>query len=316
MSGLYAQIGFGAETTYGQAVTVDHFYPLREEALEQEIERLESEGIVAGARMLRSEQWGPGNRSLTGDVGLELFQQNTALLFSHMLGTITSSATGGIATHTVSPGDLTGKSLTVQKGVPTPGGASVIPLTWAGSKVQSWEIANAVGEIATLGLTLIAQSETDGTSLAVASFGTGALAPYRFVHGSVSIAGTDQCVREVTISGENNLSDDRRCIGQDTIDEPVEMALREITGSMTLEFTSTDQYQRFTAGTETALVLSWSASASAQATITMNVRYDGITPTIEGRDLVVPEVPFKCIASTTQDSSAFQAVIVNSQTTP
>lgn len=315
MSGLHAQIGVAAETTYGQAVTVDHFYPFTDEGLEQEIERLESEGIIAGARVIRSEQWSPGARSLTGDIGLELFQQNMALLFSHMLGSISSSATGGIATHTVTPGDLTGKSLTVQKGVPTPGGSSVVPLTWAGTKIQSWEIGLTAGEIATLGLSTIAQTETDQIALATASYGTNAARPYTFVHGTVSIAGTDECVREMSIECENNLADDRQCIGQDFIDEPVEMDRREITGTMTLEFTSTQQYQRFTAGSELSVTLSLSASASAQATIAMNVRYDGTTPTVGGRDLVVPDVPFKCIASST-DSSAFRAVIVNSQTTP
>lgn len=316
MSGLHAQIGLAAETDYGTAVTVNRFYPFNEDGLEQEIDRLESEGIIAGARVLRSEQWSPGNRSLTGDIGMELWRQNTALLWTHMLGSITSTATGGIATHTVTPGDLTGQSLTVQKGIPTPGGASVVPITWAGSKIQSWEVSLSAGEIATLGLTMIAQTETTGTALAVASFGTEAAAPFTFVDGSITLGGSDICVREISIESENNLADDRRCIGQDYVDEPVEMALREFTGTMTLEFTDTVQYQRFTDGSETSVVLALSASASAQTTITMNVRYDGTTPTVSGRDLVVPDVPYKCIASTTSDASAISVTVVNSQTTP
>jgi hypothetical protein len=90
------------------------------------------------------------------------------------------------------------------------------------------------------------------------------------------------------------------------------MDLAEITGTATMEFTSTEQYQRFLDGVEVPLVLSMSASASAQATVTMNVRYDGETPAVAGKDLVVTDIPFKVIASTT-DASGFTAVIVNSQ---
>lgn len=314
-SGMAAQFGVVAETTFGQAATVDRFYPFIDESLTQEIERMESEGIIAGARVLRSEQWAPGRRDITGDVGMELWQQQTALLFEHMLGSITSSFTNGVGTHTATPGDLTGKSLTVQVGRPDTGG-TVRPFTYAGVKVQSWELAVATGEIATIGLTLLGQTETDQISLAAASFGADAARPFHYVQGSVQISDTDVCVRELTISGENNLSDERECIGQDFIDEPLEMDLRMFEGAATLEFTDTTMYDRFVNAVEAPIVLSFSASASAQAEITMNARFDGVTPNVEGKDLVVTEVPFKLIASTTQDASAITAVIVNSQSSP
>lgn len=312
MSGLLSQIGFAEETTYGTAVTVTKFVPLVDESLTNEIERLESEGIIAGARLLRSEQWASGRKNVTGDVGLEWFQQNMAVLFEHMLGTITSSFTGGVGTHTASIGNLFGKSLTVQVGKPITTGASVIPFTYAGCKVQSWTLAVEAGEIATLGLTLLAKSETIGTALAAASYGTGAGRPFTFVHGGVSISGSSVCVRGIEVSGENSLSDERMCVGQDTIDEPVEMDRREITGTATMEFTSTLQYQRYLDGSELPLVLSMSAGSAAQATLTMNCRYDGVTPVVEGRDLIVVEIPFKVVGTTT-DAGGITAVIKNSQ---
>jgi len=311
MAGLNAQVGFAAETTYGTAVTVDRFYPFTDEGVGDEIEPLESEGIIAGARVIRSEQWDQGAHSVGGDVGMELWQQNTALLFEHMLGTITSSFTAGVGTHTVTPGDLTGKSLTVQKGVPASDG-TVIPFTYAGAKIASWEVALSVGEIATLGATLLAQTETTGTALEAASFITDAARPYHYVHGAVSTSGSEICVREISIEGENNLADDRQCIGQDFIDEPLEMDLRQFTGSMTLEFTDTTQYQRYQNGDELSLVLSLSASATAQATITMNVRYDGQTPQVGGKDLVLQDIPYKAIA-VDDDADAITIVLVNAQ---
>jgi hypothetical protein len=311
MSGIFAQIGYAEETTYGEAVTVTRFIPLVDESLTQDIERLESEGIIAGARLIRSEQWGPGRRIVSGDVGHEWMQQNSALLFEHMLGTITSSFTNGIGTHTATLGSLTGKSMTVQVGKPMVGG-TVVPFTYIGCKVQSWTLAVATGEIATLGLTLLAKSETNGIALASASYGTDAAKPFRYTQGAVSISGSSVCVRSLEVSGENMLADDRECVGQDTIDEPVEMDRREITGTATMEFQTTQQYQRFLDGVEVPLVLTMSASASAQAIITMNVRYDGATPEVSGRDLIVTDIPFK-VVGTTSDSAGFTAVLKTAQ---
>lgn len=314
-SGLQAQFGVVAETTYGTAVTVTRFYPLVNESMSQQIARLESGGIIAGARVLRSEQWDAGDIVVSGDVGLELYQQHTALLFEHMLGTITSSATGGVATHTVTPGDLSGSSLTMQIGKPDVAG-TVQPFTYAGVKIQSWELAVAAGEIVTLGLTCIAQTETTGISLATASYGTNAGRPFTYTHGAVSISGSDVCVRGLTVGGENMLADDRRCVGQQYVDEPLETDLRTFQGTATLEFNGLTQYQRFVNGTEAPIVLALSASASAKATFTLNARFDGVTPAVADKGIIVQDVPFKCIASTTQDSSALSLTLVNSQTTP
>lgn len=315
MSGLFSQLGLVAETTYGTPVVVTRFYPLVDESLSQEIDRMESEGIIAGQRVIRSQQWAPGRVSVTGDVGLEWYQQFTGLLWSHMLGSITSTAAAGIATHTATPGDLTGKSLTVQMGRAPSGSSTALPFTYLGCKVQSWELAVATGEIATLGLTLLAQTETDGIALAAASYGADAGKPFTYVQGAVSISGSSVCVRELQVSGENSLADDRECIGQAFIDQPLEMDLRTYEGTATLEFTSMAMYDRFVDGVEAPIVLSMSASASAQAVVTMNARFDGVTPNVDGRDLIVVDVPFKCIGTTT-DASAITVVLKNSQTSP
>jgi hypothetical protein len=316
MSGLLAQIGFGEETTYGTAFFVTRFAPLVDESITQDIERLESEGIFAGARLIRSQQWAPGLKRITGDVGLEWYQQNTALLWKHMLGSITSSFTAGVGTHTATLGSLFGKGLTMQIGRPTVTG-TVIPFTYAGCKISSWTVAMEAGEIATLGLSMIAKSETTATALVTAAYSTDADKPFTYLHGGVSISGSSICVRSIEITGENNLSDERVCIGQDTIDEPLEMDRREITGTANLEFTSTQQYQRYLDGTELPIVLSLSASSSAQASVTMNCRYDGVTPVVEGRDLIVVEVPFKVVGTTAGgDNGGITAVIKNTQSSP
>src|SRR5689334_21838765 len=114
-SGLAAQLGFVDEVTYGLPPVVTRFLPLVSEGLVQEIERMESEAIIAGRQVLDSGQWKGGAISVGGEVGLELYDRGVGLLLKHMFGTVNTSGAGPY-THTFTPGDLAGKSLTMQVG--------------------------------------------------------------------------------------------------------------------------------------------------------------------------------------------------------
>lgn len=155
-SGLASQIGFVTETTVGVAKTPTLFLPLVDEGIELEKERLESEGIYAGRRVLDSDAWNGGNNTVSGDVGLELTNRGLGVLFKHCFGTVNTTGSGPY-THTFSPGDLSGVSFTAQVGVPGVGG-TVHPKTAAGCKVASWELACSAGEIATFGLSVVGQN--------------------------------------------------------------------------------------------------------------------------------------------------------------
>ena len=61
-------------------------------------------------------------------------------------------------------------------------------------------------------------------------------------------------VKAFTLSGDNMIDDARRFLGSQFISEPLEMGLREYTGSLDVEFTDPTQYRRFVTGTEAALV--------------------------------------------------------------
>lgn len=311
-SGLAAQIGYAAEGgTPGTAVTVTRFLPLVSESLTADRERLESAGIIAGRRLKTSEQWNGGNITVGGDVAHELFQRGTGLLWSHMLGANATTGSGPY-THTATVGDLSGKSLTVQVGRPGTGG-TVHPFTYAGCKVASWELAFAQGEIATLGLTLIGMTETTGTALASATYATGAGAPFKFNHASVTIGGVAYPVTGGTVSGDNGLADDRRFVGSQTISEPLEVAHREITGSLESEFVDLTAYNRVVNGTEAALVVAFTSGTNS-FTLTANVRFDGETPTVGGPEILGQNLAFKVVADGT-DAAAITAVTVNADST-
>lgn len=310
-SGLNAQIGYATESVYGTGVTATRFLPLVDESLTAERERLESEGVIAGERVLLSQSWNGGNISVSGDVGHELYDRGLGLLFTHMFGGVATTGVGPY-THTFTPGDLSGKSMTVQVGRPSVAGV-VHPFTYAGCKVASWELACSAGEIATLGLSLVGKSETTATALAAATYPTG-IKPLKFNHGTVTtVGGTAVKVMEVSITGDNGLKDDRRYLGDQLIGEPLEESLREYAGSIKVEFENLTHYTSFINGTEQALALGFTAGANS-VTISGNVRFDGASPEVGGREVLMQDIPIKFIKPT--GSQAITAVLVNSDVTP
>lgn len=312
-SGMAAQLGVKAETTWGTFVAPTRFYPLISESLTEEIDRLESEGIIAGQRVLRSEQWAAGNVDVGGDIQTELYQQGMGALLKACFGAVATTGAGPY-THTFTPGDLTDDHLSVQVGKPDVAG-TVQPFSFYGMKVTDWELSIEAGGLVMLTTSLVGKQLATSDALATASYGTGAATPFTFKHATASVAGGAANVKKLTIKGSNGLDTDRRFIGSEYRAEPLEADLREYGGTVDLEFESLTQYNRFRNANEVALVSTISAGASASLTTTMNVRFDGATPEVDGRGIVQLSAPYKCIGSST-DASAITAVLINGDTTP
>lgn len=367
-SGIAGSVGFADEATWGIPVAPTVHVPFVSESIAQDIDRLESEAIIAGQRMLRSQQWSEGDTVAGGDVQMEVNDLSKGLLLKHMFG-------GSSTTGPFSPADLGGLGLTVQVGVPDTTDGTIHPKTLAGGKVASWEVGLAEGQIATMGLTLVgryvagyrtvADGVTTNTSTTVTSAtvafiqddvgkpiagtnipagtylasvesatsatlstaatgsGTGVtftmglaltspsfasgVAPMTYRGGAVTLAGTAYKVSEITLDGDNGLGDDRRFIGQNMTDEPLEEDLRDYGGEIQTEYWSDAAYRRFLAGSESALTLNI-ARGTKSLLFTCNVRYDGTTPLVDGRARVGQHLPFKCVGTTT-DAAGITATL-------
>lgn len=309
-SGLAAQLGLGEEVTVGTGVTPTVFLDLLDESLSADYQRLESAGIRTGRSIIDSESWNGGPIVVAGSVGLEMKNRGQTKLWQHILGAPTTTGSGPY-THTYVPKDLSALGLTVQVGRPDVSG-TVRPFTYAGCKVASAAVACTAGEIATLGLDLVGMSETTATSLASASFAAD-LKPFKFNHGSVSVAGSSLAVKSAEINIDNGLNTDRLFLGSQNYAAALQAAMRTISGSLTVEFGSLTEYGRYTDGDEFAIVLEFD-NGTDSATFTMNARYDGVTQNVGGLDILEQTLPFKCIGDGS-DADAFELVLVNSDAT-
>lgn len=315
-TGIDGQIGYVIESTWGTAATVTRFLPILSETLQKQIEQIESAATFTGQQVIRSAQWTQGNATVGGGVQHELYDQSFGLLLRAAFGTVSTAGTAVPYTHTFWPA-TPDVSFSCQVGRPTVYG-SVIPFTYEGCKIARWELGIQPGAIATWGMDITAEEETMGTALASASYAAN-LRPWHAKSASLTIAGVAHPVKGLTLGGDNGLTSDRRFIGGTTISEQLRQEFANYTGELSMEWGNpsgqgTLNYHRFLGGTEAAMVVTL-ASGTLAATITANVRYDGMTPNVAGRGVVEAQVPFKCTDAGTLGSGAIQVAIVNNDAT-
>ncbi len=303
--GATGQVGFKTEVTPGTGVVVDTFMPFLSEGIKQNIEYLDTQTISA-RRVLRLTK--RGMNKVEGSLSTELPNVDIATIFKHMFGAVVTTGAGPYV-HTYTPGDLTGDSLTIQVGRPATDG-TVHPFTYAGCKVADWSIDCAIGEIAKLDLSIVGMSETTATGLASASYDS-TWEPFVFTEASLTVAGSPVAtVKSVNLSG-NNAVETRHRLGSANGLQPLEIGLRDYSGSVVTDFDSLTHYNLFVNGTESAMVLTFD-NGTDDLVITCNVQFTGETPEVGGFDLLEQSLPFRCISSTS-DAAAITAVLTNTE---
>lgn len=315
-SGLSAQLGIAEENSasFGTFITPDRFFELVNESLKLEVERIASQGIRTGRRTMH--RWAAGVQRVTGDFTIELPAQEVGVILKHLFGSASTTTAGSPYTHTFTPGALDDKSLTIQVGRPSIDG-TVRPFSYLGCKFVSWELSLNVNEYAQLRCSVYGTDEDTSESLASASYDS-AYNPFVYTKGSLTIAGSSVDVKEVSLSGENGLATDRHFIRSTNPAQPkeaLEAEMREYSGSLTADFEDLTAYNRFVNGTEAALVLTLDAGSSAKLIVTTNVRFDGETPNVGGKELLEQSLPF-VVTSGTSDAAAITAALTNTDSTP
>ncbi|WP_027930695.1 phage tail tube protein [Amycolatopsis thermoflava] len=272
-SGLDAQLMVAQESAWGTAVTVTRGYEFLSESLNQEITYTDSAGLRTGTTFRRTARTKQARISVSGDIELEIPTLGAGLLVKHMLGSSVTTPTLVAASaykqvHT--PAGMAGLGLTMQVGRPEPVSPyTVRPFTYEGCKVTKWEISLKDGGLATLKLTVDGQAESTATALATASFLANS-AVYSFNQASIKLGGTaatasgettitggtqmSTVAKSITISGDNSLATDRYGIGNaGQKKEQLQNGMQTITVKLDSEFSKTELYDLYTAGTPTPI---------------------------------------------------------------
>lgn len=322
MSALSAQLGFAEESTYGTSVTPNKFTEFNSESITATYGRIESDGLRPG-RLYRSDsRFTTYVEGASGDIELEVGSKGFGIWLKHMLGSISTGVlTDSTYTHTAVPGDLKGKSLTVQVGRPFYDESAVQPFTYLGGKITEWELSNSNDSNLMCALGMDFADEVTATALASATYPTG-IETFSWVGGSVTIGGTAFDVTEASVSGSNNLNTDRRYLRNNTRKkEPIGDDYRGGEFSLTADFDSLTQRARVAsataAGAMAAVVLRWEGKTLAGATT-----YPSLTVTIQGRfdefsaNVGGPEAVTQELTGAYLGASAISVAYVSTDATP
>lgn len=298
-SGLAAQIGYVAETTFATYLAPTRFLEMVDESLELSIERIESAALRTGNQVLRSDRWKANKKGASGSVTHEVASKGFGLLFEHALGTVvTANPQGSVYTHTLTLGDTAGMSLGVQVGKPDRSG-TVQPFSYLGAKIAAWELELGVDGILMFSPTFDVVDEDTTQSLATASYPANDELLV-FTGGQVQIANADVDVQSFTLSVDNAVATDRYFLRNSPLKrEQYQAGMTEITGSLEMEFEDLTEYQRFLDGTEAEIELVCEGSEIETGhnfglTVTLpSCRFDGSTPQVGGPEILSLSLPFK-----------------------
>lgn len=294
MSALNAQLSSVEESVFGTSPVTTRFDEFVSEKIVATYGRVESNGMRAGRLYKTEDRFVPYCIGAAGDIVLEPGSKGFGFWLRQMLGgtpVTTGTATG--YTHTIVPADLIGRSFTAQIGRPFYVGSSVQAFTYAGGKVASWTLANAVNGnlLATLSCDFI--SESTAVALAAASYPT-ALQNFSWIGGTVTIGGTQVDVFDASLTGDNGLVTDRRYLrGSAVKKEQVQDDYRAGTFALKADFDSTAQRDRVAsataAGAIATIVLRWEAptvipggAIKPSLTATITARLDKFEANVSG----------------------------------
>ncbi|WP_455360023.1 phage tail tube protein [Streptomyces sp. SYSU K21746] len=303
-SGLGAQLGIAAESSYGTFVAPTKFYEFSKESLVLKKTTAVSAGIAAGRQLALSSRRVLTQKEATGSVELEVVNKGMGIILQALMGTTVTPVQQGataayLQTHTLA--DVAGKSLTIQKGVPLTTGI-VTDKTFVGCKIISAEFSCEVGGMLTMSLEIDGKDCDETQTLAVASYP--AVAPFHFAQMAVKAGtfGTETAldgIRKVSVKIERGLAVDRFYAGQAGLKkEPISNDLTKITGSLEMDYVSTTLDDLHTSDAATSFVWEFLGPIIAAPhnetfrIVAPAIKFDEAPPTIDGFDVVKPTLQF------------------------
>ncbi|NUS74943.1 MAG: hypothetical protein HOV70_01920 [Streptomyces sp.] len=306
-SGLGAQLGIAAETTYGTFVAPTKFVEFTKESLLLKKTTAQSAGIAAGRLLPLSSRRVVTRREVSGSIDLEIANKGMGLFLQALMGTSVTpvqqaTSTAYLQTHTLA--DTAGKSLTIQKGVPLTTGV-VTDKTFVGCKVTSGEFSCDMGGMLTGSFEFDGKDCDEGQTLAVASYSS--LAPFHFGQMALKAGtyGTETAldgIRKVSCKIERPQDTERFYANQAALKkEPISNDQVKITGTLETDYVATTLDDLHTSDAATSLVWEFIGANIASTyfetfRITLPaVKLDEGPPVVDGFGVIKPSFNFTAL---------------------
>jgi hypothetical protein len=306
------------EATYKTYVAPTRGYEITDHNLNWDKNVKQGQGLRVGGRVARSARRVVPSADGKGDFTVEAASKGMGLLWNAALGANTSTVVSGATFQQVFTLGDTPPSLTVQTGQPEVGG-TVDAVSWLGSMCDSWEFTFPNADIASLKTTWDIGDISTAQSY-VAPGGTYPATPnlFHFANGTIStgtltaptttalasaVTATAN-IRSGSIQCNNNLRDDRLNYGGAGRKAKPTVGLRDITGTLEVEYDSTTYRDLILTDGAMTLLVQFTGGALSTGVETLQValpeiKLDGDFPKPKGADLVVQSVKFEVLDNLT-----------------
>lgn len=311
----------GRETTAGTAVSPTRRFEVLDENLALQIERIESKAIKTGRKTLATTGWAAGARSVEGDFSIEVPSAGFGTLVRALFGsptTTNNSPVTGTYTHVFNNSSSVDSEFLTCEIVRSDVAGTQHKFTYSGVALMNAEFNAAVNEFVTAKFTVDGMNETVSAAAPTsASYATAS--PLVFTGATLTVDSSAFAVKAFSTKIDTGRKGDRYFLGSNTKSSQVEAGMREVTGSLDVEWTGLTSYQKFTAGTTAALEVTFqtqsfiTGSTYGSVKITLPAcRYDGTTPTSNGMDIIPQSIPFKALDDGTNEVAKITVISTDS----
>ena len=262
--GMRSFFGFGEESTYGSPVTRTNYIEINSESFMKQVARLESSSIIR--RGILNTKVGAGAISLEGDVEFDAHYDGWLKLAKHAMGTVTTTQPDvtnapTAYNHQFTIADTLPTGLTVEifrdnAQFTTEPNKSFL---YKGCKVNSMQLSCGVDEILKVTCGLVGQDE-GRVAKSTDSYNTARFAMYH--QGVVLWNGEDIEVSQFSVTVDNQYAA-RPKLGSQFTREYLPDQKIAVSGSLTAEFSSWNQYDDFINTTEREMIATFTGPTIA-----------------------------------------------------
>lgn len=320
---LDTAIHVGKESTYGTPVTPTRSFEGYADSFKRAQDRLESTGFRAGMQAVRSDRVVQVNMGGAGSLEVDVLDKGMGLLLEGLLGSTTGPTQVGATTAytQVHDSSSTGpsESYTVQVIRPLVDG-STQQFTHHGAKPTGWSISQDSGGLLKLNIDFDFEDVDTDTAAASAAY-VASTTPFSWQDAVVTIDSVAfDYATDFEFTADLSQHVDRRYLKSTAPlkSVPVRSGIPEYTGTVTADFSRTDEYADWVSGAVFPISVKWSGATDAIEsgyTFEFEVslpacQWTGESPESSNTALTAQPLPFKAL-----DNGTDPVVTVNIQST-
>ena len=307
MAGIMDQhVTVGVESSYGTAqLSTVRSYEAKADTFTRDVEYIQSVGFRRDLQAIRSDRDDTISLGATGSIECDILNKGQGLLLQHILGATSGPTQIGSTTaykSTFTTNDIgPAGSYTIQMARADSGG-TIRPFTYEGCTATGFNISQELGSNLSMTIDFDAETEQVSSGEATPSYPSSA-DPFNYTDCVIAIDGSAATnFTSFSFDGDLGMKTDRRFLaGSATKSQPKRSSLPSYSGTISAEFASLTDYNKFVNGTTFSINASWnganiSGAYNYEFVVEIPVaKFTGTTPVASLDDLTVIDLPFQVL---------------------